>query len=401
VVSSRNPEAAADGDGNVIAVWVGWDNTSHRARSSRYVPGTGWSAPESIGPSTIEGVDDLHVVVHPQGAALALWRQWIAGVARMMANRYVPGAGWGSPELIESIGGNAFAILQLAMDGAGGAIAVWKQHDGTTSRIWSNRFDTDSGWGSPEAINDPGGAIEYPSVACDASGNAMAVWRQYNGAAQTLRARRYTPGSGWGTIDVISDPSAGTPLQNVVVSDPSGNVLVAWKLSVGTNPRVLANRFTPGGGWGTQQFIETLSGAVFDFSLNLAGDASGNAIAVWRYYDGTTSNVRAARYAAGSGWGAPQDIENLTTPTGLELGLGMGTGGEAVAFWCGPGTTLEDLRLNRYVPGTGWDSDTTLVQGGVLAGAMKAVCVDSQGNATVLWVQHGDTFNEIWFCRFQ
>ena len=50
------------------------------------------------------------------------------------------GVGWGSAELIESDNGNVY-YLQVAMDAAGNAVAVWSQSDGTRRNIWANVFE--------------------------------------------------------------------------------------------------------------------------------------------------------------------------------------------------------------------------------------------------------------------
>jgi hypothetical protein len=65
----------------------------------------------------------------------------------------------------------------VANDATGNAIAVWRECGG----IWANRFTPGSGWGLPELIetNDNGRA-ERPQVAMDASGDAVAVWYKWD-----------------------------------------------------------------------------------------------------------------------------------------------------------------------------------------------------------------------------
>ena len=49
-------------------------------------------------------------------------------------------SGWGTAVLIETDNvGNAYNP-QVAVDESGNAIAVWKQFDGTRSNIWANRY---------------------------------------------------------------------------------------------------------------------------------------------------------------------------------------------------------------------------------------------------------------------
>ncbi len=73
------------------------------------------------------------------GNAVAVWTQYDGTGGSIWANRFVPGMGWGRPELIETDDlGHAFDP-QVSMDPAGSVVAVWHQDDGTRDDIWANR----------------------------------------------------------------------------------------------------------------------------------------------------------------------------------------------------------------------------------------------------------------------
>lgn len=67
---------------------------------------------------------------------------------------------------------------QIALDGAGNALAVWHQRDGTRSNIWGNRYTMGSGWGKATMIEreDSADVSMMPEIALDAAGNTLAVW---------------------------------------------------------------------------------------------------------------------------------------------------------------------------------------------------------------------------------
>ena len=78
----------------------------------------------------------------------------------------------------------------------------------------------------------------------DASGNATAVWYQYDGTRYNVWANRYSPAAGtWGTAVLIETNNAGLADMPRVTVDPGGNVTTVWRQSDGTWFRVWANRF--------------------------------------------------------------------------------------------------------------------------------------------------------------
>jgi hypothetical protein len=63
---------------------------------------------------------------------------------------YEPG-GWRQPQLLEFNDNTAFNP-QIAMNGSGNAVAVWQQSDGTSLKIWANRYTLSGGWGTAALI---------------------------------------------------------------------------------------------------------------------------------------------------------------------------------------------------------------------------------------------------------
>ena len=98
---------------------------------------------------------------------------------------------WGAAELIETDNAGNASTPQIAIDSSGNAVAVWTQWDGTRDSIWANRFNGTS-WGTAELIEaDNAGNAEYPQIAFDSSGNAIAVWYQSDGNRVNIYANRF------------------------------------------------------------------------------------------------------------------------------------------------------------------------------------------------------------------
>ncbi len=73
------------------------------------------------------------------GNAIAVWPQNDGRRYNIVANRYVPGVGWGIAELIETDDGNANRS-RIGMDNSGNAIVTFTQYDGTRYNLWANRY---------------------------------------------------------------------------------------------------------------------------------------------------------------------------------------------------------------------------------------------------------------------
>lgn len=98
---------------------------------------------------------------------------------------------WGTALLIET-DSNSAGSSQVGFDGSGNAIAVWFQSDGPRMNIWANRYVAGTGWVLPQLIETDSDSGYWPQVGVDESGNAVAVWQQYDGTrwniwANTLR----------------------------------------------------------------------------------------------------------------------------------------------------------------------------------------------------------------------
>ena len=98
--------------------------------------------------------------------------------------------GWQTAQLIETGNAGYASRPQIAFDASGNALAVWDQFDGTRRNIWANRYTAGTGWGTAQLIETNAGDAIDSQIAFDASGNAIAVWQQ-----QSDGALKTSPGS--------------------------------------------------------------------------------------------------------------------------------------------------------------------------------------------------------------
>ncbi len=145
-------------------------------------------------------------------------------------------------------------------------------------------------------ISDAGQDGFEPQVINDASGNVHAVWTRSDGVNFRIQYSTRTPSGNWSAPINLSD-AAQSASQPQVDADPSGNLLVVWTRSDGTNLRIQATFKTAGGGFSTPANI---SDAGFDANEpQVDFDNSGKAIAVWSRFDGSKLRVQASTRTAG------------------------------------------------------------------------------------------------------
>ena len=139
------------------------------------------------------------------------------------------------------------------------AASVSGAKDEHLAAVATSSFTTrDNAWQAAEAIETDNAADAFsPQVAIDASGNAIAVWQQSDGTRFNIWANRYTAGAGWGTATVIETVNTGDAESPQIAVDANGNAIAVWRQSDGPDSSILSNRYTAGAGWGTAVLIET------------------------------------------------------------------------------------------------------------------------------------------------
>jgi hypothetical protein len=84
------------------------------------------------------------------------------------------------------------AFLSMKLEANGDAHIFWTESDLTRSSLWSNHFVASSGTVTPEiAIENGTSNVERPVLAVNATGNALLVWEQSDGARTNIWASRF------------------------------------------------------------------------------------------------------------------------------------------------------------------------------------------------------------------
>ena len=156
------------------------------------------------------------------GAALAVWVQ----DGHVVASTYTRAAGWTPAQPLEQIYGQA-SEPQLASNGHGTAMAVWRHTVGSIQSLRFSRFQDGAGWSTPDVLPGalprpplagPAGAQDAPRLQMDAQGNVVAQWPSGFHAGEVQEAR-YVEGQGW--TRAVSEKMASAPSALPALPAPS------------------------------------------------------------------------------------------------------------------------------------------------------------------------------------
>jgi hypothetical protein len=421
---SYDPQVAVDGHGTAIAVWSRSNGTNLIVQAAARAAGGSFGAPQDLSAAG-QKAGFPQVAIDGQGNAIAVWSRfdgtnYIAQTAARAAAsrprwRYFtpkPGGSFGAPQDLSAVGQKA-GFAQVAIDGQGNAIAVWSRFDGTnfivqaaaraaaSRRRW--RYFTPKRGGSFGAPQDLSAASQdafNPQVAFDGQGNAIAVWHRFDAGTNTIvqaaaraadsrRRRRYfTPkrGGSFGAPQDLSAAGQNASFPEVAV-DGQGNAIAVWRRFDGTNFIVQAAARAAGGSFGAPQDLSA-AGQKAGFP-EVAVDGQGNAIAVWQRFDGTNFIMQAAARAAGGSFGAPQDL-SAAGQTANDPQVAVDGQGNAIAVWSRSNGTNDIVQAAVRAAGGSFGAPQDLSAAGQDA-HVPEVAVDGQGNAIAVWSRSNGT----------
>lgn len=371
--SANDPRVAVDGRGNVIVVWHQFGPPTS-VWAARYDVVTGWEAARVLNDLGSEA-SSPRIVIDVEGNAMVAWRQLVGTRGEIWSARYDASRGWDAPARIETDVTRSATNPELAMDGAGNVFAVWLQSDGTLSGVRAARFDVAGGWSAPTGIDAAGtGSVAGASVAADAGGNAVAVWREGN----AVHANRFVAGAGWTVAERLSSTAGAAEFH--LAMNPAGNATLVWV--TGSDVQLMGRRYDIALGWEEFEHV-VATGNANPKAPHVVMDPAGNAITVWVEDLMGQSRMWAAQRAAGSdAWSsalqlAAGPIGSATPAVAVDaLGNGMAA--------CGFDDTGDPdaVFAVRYTSMGGFGSterlDTTAQD--------SHVAIGPQGQAAVVWL---------------
>lgn len=272
--AGHRPSLAADGTGNVLAVWVSGDEV----RASHYLVGSGWRAVESLNRGALE-LRSLGVAVNPTGVGVAAWCEERLDGSHIVAHRFEPASGWSDATDLAGVPACArssptFEYLQdrstvvVGISDAGIPTVLWTDGD---IKLRRQTLVPSPTWTLPVSLTSSGRAVN-PRLAVNGGNDAIAVW-QYDGAGEMLlRARRFSSSTAsWSAASTISPHQPIRSAELAVNMDDAGRGMVAFiEDGVATTVRYDGAAFQPSEALGVRG----------DYELALAMNRAGTAYLV-------------------------------------------------------------------------------------------------------------------------
>ena len=205
-------DVMVDAAGNATAVWTQYDGERLHVMYNR-LTGDTWGTPaivETGNDGETGNAFDTHAAMDGNGNVMAMWLQNDTDDGHYVANRYVPGTGWGTQQVIGDYAQVGFAAasteMKLVSNAAGDTIALWTlyseilpENQFAPYEVFANEYNaTTHSWGAPDVIDKE--ADENPEefgeamdlvVAIDAQGNAVAIWRDQGSPQSGIRSARF------------------------------------------------------------------------------------------------------------------------------------------------------------------------------------------------------------------
>jgi hypothetical protein len=343
---------AADGQGDVTAVWSTLDAGQARLRSAVHPAAGDWQPTADVFPPDLSASRNPHIAIDAQGSATVVWESTVNGQGVVRAAVRPAGGVWQPPVDVSAVDASIFGPgatgQQVAVGPQGSAVAVWQRWDGSNYIVQAAVRSAGS-WQPPVDLSAPGQDATAPRVAVDPQGNAIAIWQRSNGDATfRVQSAARPSGGGWEAPVDVTDPgeSAGAPQ---IALDDQGDATAVWR--GGSSMRSALH--PAGGAWQPPSDVSSPGETVLG-SPEVAVDAQGNATAVWRRTDNFFTFVRAARRPPAAAW---QPAVDLSGPSGFGMPFccsgqfaAVDGQGEVTVVW-------EQLRgVDKIIQAAGYDA---------------------------------------------
>jgi hypothetical protein len=315
--AGSTPQAAMDADGNALIVWVNGGRIKARTRAADAVYGPVQNLSQAA-----FSAEAPRIAMDAAGNALMAW-QFSDGDGNLRIQaRSRSAAGVFGPIRTLSDRGQGAVNHQIAMGATGDAVVVWERNGRIQARAWSAAGVL----GPVETLS--GSGAHDPRAATDAAGNVLVVWQR----AGRIQGRIRTAAGVLGSIETFSTEGDFASVPNIAMN-ADGDALIAWVGADATSFVVKGRARSAAGVLDPEDTIFSQSGQSPD-APQLAIDAAGDSVLVWRSFDAATATTALqARARSSDGTLAPlQTLSDDTRYVQLPH-FAMNPNGAAVAVW--------------------------------------------------------------------
>jgi hypothetical protein len=346
------PQVASDASGNFVVVW-----TSH------YQDGSGWgifgqrydSGGQSLGGEvqintyTTGDQREPSVASDASGNVVVVWASYDqdGSYDGVFGQRYDNGGNRiGGEFQVNTYTTYSQRVPSVSADAAGNFIVVWggRPDQYELENVFGQRYDSNG--------NPLGGEFQVttyttnlqwlPSVAADANGDFVVVWRSYfqDGSGYGIFGQRYdSDGNRLGAEFQVNTYTTNGQDFPAVASNASGNFVVVWRSGGqdGDTFGIFGQRYdSEGNPLGGEFQVNKVNTYTTSYDPSVASDSSGNFVVVWKSYghERDASGIFGQRYDRnGVPLGREFHVNTYTTGQQAVPAVASDASGNFVVVW--------------------------------------------------------------------
>jgi hypothetical protein len=297
---------------------------------------------------------------------------------------------------------------QVAVRTDGGFAVVWEDFRRGASDIFMRRFDQSANpLSDDQMVNDTLGRFYHgnPDLACDDSGNLLAVWEDARSSLVEIYAQLFdnsgNPAGGNFRVNCQGMINSFVPSCDM---SPEGDFVVVWSATEGSQNDVYGRLFSSSGEPLDTCFIVNDDGLSVDhIQPRVAVDSSGGFVVVWQDARGGQSRVYAQRFAPdGSKIGANIAVY-CDRPDPLQYGADLDVSqiGDFTVAWVEPFFSSTMVFAQRYdSSGAHLDTNLMVVDDSSAAPESPKVSLTDNGYFMVAWTDQRGEGSDVYFQSF-
>ncbi|UCD30488.1 MAG: PEP-CTERM sorting domain-containing protein, partial [Planctomycetota bacterium] len=243
---------------------------------------------------------------------------------------------------------------------------------------------------------------DNPSVAMDAAGNSVIVWRSYkqDGSFSGIYGQRYNAGGNpIGNEFQVNQTTYLSQKMPSVAMDAMGNFVVVWaSYDNGTDEGIWARHYNANGQPTTGELPVNNITDGRQLNPKIAMNDNGDFVVGWERWNHPTQNWRAtARQFNANGTPKGSEFDMTQLPHGHNPSVATNNSGDSVGAWMRSGDS-DDLPLGYYIRTRRYNANgipkenacqITQDMGGNTD--RTSIAMDGSGNYIVTWKNYGDS----------
>ncbi len=386
---------------------------------SKLAMGSGPPPAPSFGPS-IKVNDDTGtarqinavVAVDGMGNAYAVW--WDrrnGGPGDIYSAKLTAGANaWGANVLVnddpQAVDGAGFDGPAIAVDSTGNAHATWYDYRNRYPQrdIYYAKLAAGSGiWGDNIQINDVmiNAGQGVPAIAADGVGNLYAVWKDWrNGDIDIYFSRSTDAGQPW-TANVRVSDSISTQLDPAIAVDWAGNAYAVWEDHRNGVDIYFAKQPSGSSTWSANVRVNDEVRMAHKLAPAIAVDEAGNVFVVWWDNRNGDYDIYFSRSTdGGQTWSPDVRLNDDTSSAGQALpAIAAHDVGNVYVVWADQRTARKIYFICSTDGGQTWSANVRVTDEESVSPWAPAIAVDGAGNAYVVWEDHRNGNDDIYFAK--